>query len=88
MPTAEDACGTVTITFVDVCTEQGLGGYTATRTFTIADDCGNSTEWYRDNAYVKQYRVTLVVVKKLLLNAYDYVLSDGWAVPVAAQQPS
>ena len=44
LPEAEDACGTVTITFVDVCTEQGLGGYTATRTFTIADDCGNSTE--------------------------------------------
>ena len=44
MPEAEDARGTVTITFVDVCTEQGLGGYAATRTFTIADDCGNSTE--------------------------------------------
>ncbi len=43
-PEAEDACGTVDITFVDVCTEQGLGGYTATRSFTITDDCGNSTE--------------------------------------------
>ena len=44
MPVAEDACGDVTTTFVDVCTDQGLGGYTATRTFTITDDCGNSTE--------------------------------------------
>ena len=44
LPEAEDACDAVTITFVDVCTEQGLGGYAATRTFTIADDCGNSTE--------------------------------------------
>ena len=44
LPEAEDACDAVTITFVDVCTEQGLGGYAATRTFTIADACGNSTE--------------------------------------------
>ena len=44
LPEAEDACGTVSTSFVDVCTEQGLGGYTAVRTFTITDDCGNSTE--------------------------------------------
>lgn len=43
-PEAEDACGTVSTSFVDVCTEQGLGGYTAVRTFTITDDCGNSTD--------------------------------------------
>ena len=43
-PEAEDACGTVSMSFVDVCTDQALGGYTATRTFTITDDCGNSTE--------------------------------------------
>ncbi len=43
-PEAEDACGTVDMTFVDVCTEQELGGYTAVRTFTITDDCGNATE--------------------------------------------
>ena len=43
-PEAEDACGTVDMTFVDVCTDQGLGGYTAERTFTITDDCGNATE--------------------------------------------
>ncbi len=43
-PEAEDACGTVSTSFVDVCTEQGLGGFTAVRTFTITDDCGNSTE--------------------------------------------
>ena len=42
-PVAEDACGTVSIAFVDVCTEQGVGGYTATRTFTVSDDCGNET---------------------------------------------
>ena len=35
-PEAEDACGTVSIAFVDVCTEQGVGGYTATRTFTVS----------------------------------------------------
>jgi len=43
LPEAEDACGLVEITFLDVCTAQGLGGYSATRTFTISDDCGNST---------------------------------------------
>ena len=43
LPEAEDACGLVEITFLDVCTAQGLGGYSATRTFTISDDCGNTT---------------------------------------------
>lgn len=43
-PEAEDACGSVSMTFVDVCSEQGLGGYSAVRTFTISDDCGNETE--------------------------------------------
>ena len=42
-PEAEDACGTVNITYVDVCSAQGVGGYTATRTFTVVDDCGNET---------------------------------------------
>ncbi|MGB1073287.1 MAG: hypothetical protein ACPGYZ_04260 [Flavobacteriales bacterium] len=44
LPEATDACGSVDITFVDVCTAQGLGGYTATRSFTVSDDCGNSTQ--------------------------------------------
>jgi len=44
LPDAEDACGTVDITFEDLCTDQGLGGFSATRTFTITDDCGNSTQ--------------------------------------------
>ncbi len=44
LPEAEDACGLVDITFMDVCTDQGLGGFSATRTFTIFDDCGNATE--------------------------------------------
>ena len=42
LPVAEDLCGAVSISFVDICSEQGFGGYTATRTFTIVDDCGNT----------------------------------------------
>ena len=43
-PVAEDACGSVDISFTDVCSNVTLGGYDAVRTFTISDDCGNSTE--------------------------------------------
>ena len=43
-PIAEDACGQVNITFADLCTDMAIGGFNAVRTFTITDDCGNTTE--------------------------------------------
>ena len=43
-PAAEDACGLVDITFTDLCSDIAIGGFDAIRTFTITDDCGNSTE--------------------------------------------
>ena len=44
MPVAEDLCGSVSISFLDICSAQGLGGYTASRVFTITDDCGNAVD--------------------------------------------
>ena len=43
-PVAEDACGVVDIAFTDLSNNVTFGGFDAVRTFTISDDCGNSTE--------------------------------------------
>ena len=43
-PEASDVCSEVSMTFLDVCSEQSFGGYSAARTFTLTDDCGNLTE--------------------------------------------
>ena len=58
-PQAEDACGAVSMSFVDVCSDQELGGYTAQRVFTISDDCGNTVD------------VTQVIVVSYLLGCND-----------------
>jgi hypothetical protein len=44
LPTAEDACGSASISYSDLCSNVAPGGYETTRVFTITDDCGNSVE--------------------------------------------